>query len=361
MVVYIGGGGSSKTGISNRLEVAEVLETQALKIITTVDTGPELCVRARVLWDVVVIELFCRGAALSATTDGTRVVACFGRKLRAYKGDCLAGQPLEATAEVIADFHEKEASLNCCGLDPGGKVAATGGEDGTLRLWSALDVTQLLAECEAHSAAITALEFASAGHLVCTSSKDCTCRIWSAATGHALCVLDVRAHCPPAPNLMKKKMPSAKLSCRACAFLNESTLCSVASYSRGPAYVHHWTIELTKDDKMEATATKSIKVSTYPVSAMAARPNTLVFGDVDGRLIVLNAHLNKIRQARLHDLPVTAIALAQNTTIFSTSADSKLGVLALNAGAFHPALTFIVVCLAVLMALAAASLYAFYT
>lgn len=307
-----------------------------------------------------VIELFCRGAALSATSDGKLVVACFGCKLRAYKGDCLAAQPLEATAEVVADFHKKEASLNCCGLDPGGKVAATGGEDGTLRLWSALNVTQLLVECNAHSAAITALEFASAGHLVCTSSKDCTCRIWSAATGHALGVLEVGAQCPPAPNSLKKRMPPVKLSCRACAFLNESTLCSVASYSRGPAYVHHWTIELTQDNKMQATANKSIKVSAYPVSAMAARSNTLVFGDVDGRLIVLNAHLNKIRQIKLHDLPVTAITMAGNTTIFSTSADSKLGVLDLNVRAAHAALTFYAVCLAILIALAAASFYFLY-
>lgn len=345
VIVYVGGGGSSKTGIGNRLEVAELEAENRLSVLATLDTGTEL------------------GTALSA--DGRLIAACFGAQLRLFRCECLKPMPvIEPLATVTADFEEKDASLNCCCLM--NSVVATGGEDGCLRLWRT-DGSKLF-DCggdDKHDEAITSVDFAPSGHVVCSSSKDNTCRLWSVATGRLLCVLDVAPLCPPPPvggGKKKRGLPPPKLNCRACCFADDATLFSVASFTRGPAYAHKWTLDV--DQELGGKPVATARASALPVSAAAIGPRkaTLALGDVDGILRVLDLNFAEVARAKLHDLPITAISSGPDSTsaliansLFSASADNKLGSIVLP-DATQPGCPFCF--LALLVALAAILLVA---
>lgn len=347
LIVHIGGGGSSKTGIGNRIEMSRVRADGTLENLSTYDSGDEL------------------GAALAV--EGTRMIACFGPKLRSFN----LGSSIEFVNEVIADTHENDPMLNCCRLEAG--AAACGGEDGILRLYESSSLSKTK-ECSKHDAAITDVNFASGGHLACTSSKDKTCRVWSTATGRCLSVLNVAQFCPEPPSPPTKKrrpLPAAKLSCRSCTFIDESTLCSVASYTRGPAYLHAWTLEVEggNDEGMSLRASvdeaRMMAVSKYPVSAATLvsprqdDDSLLAVGDVEGHVIVVGNAFNKLAQAKLHDLPVTALAYSPSSRVFySASADSKFGTLAVTPSRFSFfLLSLLVAVLAVLVALLSTSLF----
>ncbi|KAJ8604824.1 hypothetical protein CTAYLR_001028 [Chrysophaeum taylorii] len=315
VVAYIGGGGSSKTGVGNRVEIAET-GTEGLKALATYDTGQEL------------------GASLAVSRDGKLLVACFGPKLRAFSTDCLRGEPPTLSvrgSDVAADFHPKEPSLNCCRVAPGDALVATGGDDGKLRLWNAATLTKAQ-ECEAHGGPITDVDFASSGVLACSASKDGTCCVWSVATGAKVACLDAAKANP------RVVVPTARLMCRGCKFDGDAKLYSVCSSTRGPAYLSTWTLAPPAKGValLEATNDFAHKVSKYPVSSMTAARGVIALGDVDGTVSLVSAKSGgrKLVAKKHHDLPVTALAWREGGqddprfAILSASADYKIAALA---------------------------------
>lgn len=73
-------------------------------------------------------------------------------------------------------------SLRAAALSPSGRLCATGGEDGVVRLWEA-GTGFLLRPLVGHQGAISALAFSADETLIFSASRDFTLRLWEAHTG----------------------------------------------------------------------------------------------------------------------------------------------------------------------------------
>jgi WD40 repeat protein len=73
-------------------------------------------------------------------------------------------------------------------FSPGGKMLASGDEQGVIRLWS-VDENRELAALKGHSRLISGLAFSPNGALLASSSWDGTVRLWEVASGKELSVL----------------------------------------------------------------------------------------------------------------------------------------------------------------------------
>jgi WD40 repeat protein len=66
-----------------------------------------------------------------------------------------------------------------------GHLVASGGADGTVRLWEAAS-GQLLATLQGHAGGVRAVALAADGHLVASGGADGTVKLWDGASGAAL-------------------------------------------------------------------------------------------------------------------------------------------------------------------------------
>ena len=117
-------------------------------------------------------ELSAEGGVVLTWGGGPAVVwdGRAGRRLRTLGGD-----------EVTA-----------AGLSPDGSLAATGGADGTARVWAALGGGPSV-PLTGHRGQVTAAAFAAGGGRVVTAGIDGTARVWDARTGAAVQVLNPHA------------------------------------------------------------------------------------------------------------------------------------------------------------------------
>lgn len=73
----------------------------------------------------------------------------------------------------------------CADLAPDGKVAASGGADGAVRLWDVAS-GQVTEQLSGHAGAVSALEFSPDGRVLASGGADRTIRLWSPRTGAEL-------------------------------------------------------------------------------------------------------------------------------------------------------------------------------
>ena len=74
-------------------------------------------------------------------------------------------------------------------FSPDGRRVVTAGDDGTARVWDALDGTELLT-IRGHTASVACAAFSPDGARIVTGSDDTTGKIWDAATGRELLTLE---------------------------------------------------------------------------------------------------------------------------------------------------------------------------
>lgn len=79
--------------------------------------------------------------------------------------------------------------INDLAWSPGGRVIATGSNDGTIRIWQVADGQQLLV-LEGHAGALTKIAFSPDGKLLASRSKDGSTRIWLCNTWETVAKLD---------------------------------------------------------------------------------------------------------------------------------------------------------------------------
>jgi len=305
LITYAGGGGSAKTGVSN-------------KIIILSDYNQPVEIDTK--------ESLCAAVTISHINGSNLLAAGVDKILKFYN-------TTNGTEEVL---HETECStngfINAIAFSNNGKYICLGCEDGTVDFWNVAMRTRIsISEKGSHSnKAVCAVCWSPDDKHVVSSGKDGTARVWNVKTGKALYVFK----CKIGENAIEeKKFESKPILVRGCRYLSDGTIITIASSKRGKAFLSKW------DQGKELVR---ICCSQVPISAMDISHDHefLVLGSVEGSITIMNATTYKIikKFEEVHDLPVTCIAAIpaqisekhQYISVISASADNKMAYLSLS-------------------------------
>ncbi|CAM9348759.1 unnamed protein product, partial [Choristocarpus tenellus] len=191
-VAAVGGGGAGKTGVGNKISLITIKggsEPLSHVIERELETSPDT------------------SNCVTANESGQLVAAAFGKSSRIYAN---APSGLHKLAEFEVDEATKDSGINSMAFanskGDSGELLATGGEDGSLRVWqlsASEDVKEsdegeegeatadgdakppqtgslkatMLRVCKGHTKPITCVRFhPTFQRVIVTSSKDGTCR-----------------------------------------------------------------------------------------------------------------------------------------------------------------------------------------
>jgi len=353
LLAIAGGGGSAKSGVGNNLNICEVSMTKNtlnLKTPIDVNTGDELC------------------GVVSLNSKGTMLAAGFGSQINIYSVVVdrliLIGK-LRLESEV-----EGGASVNSLTFGLQDQALVAGCEDGCVKQWRLKNVfaaekiaKTLVSESsenpqqaldhlsfdaaptfKGHTAAITAVVFHPDVNVLASTAKDGTCRIFEGR--HATELAQLACETDPQALALELKLASTPRSrtprpppklpqFRSCRFSsNGDQLFTIQSTSRGPVTLKCTNLQIEfLSKRFSVTVGKCQKVipANVPATCMSVSYDgeRVAIGTVEGKVIILNSsNLAKIQQFQAHDLPVTALCFAPDSTnmpydLISSSADSK--------------------------------------
>lgn len=159
-VLIPGGGGSTKSGVKNQIQIGRVIDDKigGIKFLKRFET------------DVDGKSVLCSGVAVG-TCMGTKVVCALLDNICAILTAEKTGDDLVLTrvTDFKADFSE-DGSVNCACILPSGHIV-TGGDDGICRLWAVGYIAgtdaekpniwrvRMLSTMEGHTAAIMDISY----------------------------------------------------------------------------------------------------------------------------------------------------------------------------------------------------------
>ena len=181
LLLIPGGGGSTKSGVKNQIQVARYDGSRGFAMMesfmTDVEDKSNFC-------SAIATGILDGKAIVCAVVDDTCLIF---HAARAEDGELR----LTKMTEFKADFNKDYASVNCCLV--ASKHILTGGEDHACRLWSlSLEDedeepsswnAKLIREMRGHSAPVMALARHPTRPWVLTASKDGSCKIFDASNG----------------------------------------------------------------------------------------------------------------------------------------------------------------------------------
>ncbi len=88
--------------------------------------------------------------------------------------------------EQIAQIPAHDSRVTALALAPDGMTLASGGRDGTIRLWNPEDGTAQSIELSGHTDGVLSLDFSPDGTLLASSSRDLSVQLWDVTTGQPL-------------------------------------------------------------------------------------------------------------------------------------------------------------------------------
>jgi len=363
-----GGGGTTKSGVTNAIFVASDSKVPGtFEYLNSFPTG----------------DLLCNSISTGSIRDTTIICASFDELCHLYsvKLENDGQLSFKQVAEFTADYCQDQASVNCSVIISRAGSAGyviTGGEDGKCRVWIATKqdngiwLVSKKSELTGHTGPIMSLSVSSPQwdssttrvsggvdeYWLVTGSRDGTIRMWNVRSSKLLneikleTINDSRAEAKEVVKRGRKIVPPTpaqlQLQCRGCVFsADASCLFYIQSASRGGTFLIK--AELTANVKdindRDGTAhiesdvgvgvgielprksvigTVSSKVMKYTV--VSTTPSTrlrssdwftghkaaqlLVVGGSDGSLSVFRQHdLSLVlRLSQVHDFPVTGLA-----------------------------------------------------
>jgi WD40 repeat protein len=96
-------------------------------------------------------------------------------------------------AELYAEFSEHEGAVIGIAISPDGKILASAGKDGTVRLWELTAAPKLTATLKEHTAPVSAVAFSPDGKLLVSGGADKKALIWDTAKGAKVATLETIA------------------------------------------------------------------------------------------------------------------------------------------------------------------------
>ena len=312
IVAYCGGGGSAKTGVTNKIVVIlngiEELE---------ISTGDDVAVA---------VQVYEHPKSRSVC-----LLAAVGKTVQRY---ALPSGDLMGTVDV-------GDSTNALGVHVMGEAFAVGCENGDVhvcRIHQDTGKIEKMFLCQGHTKSVCSIQFAQRALLFVSSAKDGTARVWKQG-GECLAVLkcDVRS----SPNAPPPRRP-LQVMVRGTAFgdIDAKVVYTVASAKRGTAYLTRWIMAEPGKYVCEVRT----PVHEHPISAMNLSKDgaLMAMGGADGTVYIFDVGRWKVLRKfkEIHDLPVTCIGarpfpcpLRGDGEVpmhaLSASADSKLANLTL--------------------------------
>jgi len=365
-LAYCGGGGSAKTGVNNKINLAvtvtapppasdgepgggEVGSSITTKYNVNIGTKEQVCVG---------VHLFDGGQALGG---GVYLLAAVGDEVRLYTVPLQAppeptlspedetkilkqkddtDKPPPGLEYLLGSIHvgDKYGS-NAVSFNPVDSTVVVGCENGHVVLFQMEKTSDgvtfhPIADMEGHVKAVCTVSFHPRGTHVLTSAKDGTARLWSVKDGREEQCLTCDITDPDAPPAKPSRRPQQVLV-RGSAYgdLEGKVIYTVASGRRGAAFLTKWVGTPEPRNaappppgpsgpglapppfvlpKLIYKPAHRMKCSPVPVSAMSLSGDgtLLALGGVEGAISLLNVETMGIVRTwpGVHDLPVTCIA-----------------------------------------------------
>lgn len=376
-VLIPGGGGSTKSGVKNQIQIAKVSKGgTAFEFIesfkTDTDDKTSLC-------SGIYCGTFQKQAVVCALLDS------FCRVLSVEHNAVDGTITLVKKAEFVADKAAEEPSVNCCCITRE-NVVVTGGEDGTCRLWTLSKGKSSKDEWKAvpagdltgHTSPIMALSLHPTNPWVCSASKDGTCKVWNISTKSLL--LDI-PHIDGLAGVGSNKLgKKPTMECRGCCFSEDGEhLYTIQSARSGSTHLIKWVWEDEQKGTNEKGANgkgtngkgtnKKSTMIAKPIKYIAAAkiPSTrlkindsgtlLALGTCEGSTEVFDTRtLSKVKKFTCHALPVTGLGFCpskipltagKRALLVSCSADRIMAKMPINEP--MSLLTMLLVLLAILL------------
>lgn len=215
-----------------------------------------------------------------------------------YKTIKLWGRPRDV--RVFSLDGVAAESVPAVTISPDGKLAATGGNDGAIKLWDAATGAPVRT-LAGHTAAVTALRFSADGARLFSASADKTIRGWQTADGAATGGVNA-----PAPQ-------------NALTLVGDGSQIAAGGADN---IVRIWPIAaVTSGAVADAAPARELPGHTQPITALATLPTTptqILSGSADGSARLWNTADGQLVKQFDHGAAITAVAIRPDGTRIAT-------------------------------------------